>query len=94
MRAKHSILSDEKRCYICGSPNNLQLHHVYFGTANRRLSDEHGCFCWLCFNHHLGDEGVHFNHLLDLSLKQECQEAFEREHTREEFMQIFGKNWL
>lgn len=90
-----SILSNEKRCYVCGSQINLHRHHIYFGTSNRKNSEIHGCWVWLCaYHHNLSDEGVHFNHMLDLALKQECQRAFEKEHSREEFREIFGKSWL
>jgi hypothetical protein len=30
----------------------------------------------------------------DLELKQEFQRKFEQEHSREEFIRIFGKNYL
>lgn len=42
----------------------------------------------------LSDEGVHFNHDLDLRLKRECQSKFEETHSRDEFMKIIGKNYL
>lgn len=31
---------------------------------------------------------------LDLRLKRECQAKFEETHSREEFMKIFGRNYL
>lgn len=90
-----SILSNVKRCYICGSQINLHRHHIFFGTANRKKSEEYGCWVWLCAYHHtLSDESVHQNHKVDLCLKQECQRRFEKTKTREEFRAIFGKNWL
>ena len=94
--ASKSILSNERRCYICGSTVNLQKHHILYGTSNRKNSERWGCWCYLCAYHHtMSDEAVHFNHLLDLSLKQECQRAFEDQiGDSEMFMSIFGKNWL
>lgn len=71
------------------------ISHIFFGIANRKLSEKHGCWCWLCGTHHnLSKDGVHFNKFLDNSLKREAQARFEISHSREEFMQIFGKNWL
>ncbi len=90
----NSIMSNEKRCYVCGSQISLHRHHIYAGRANRKNSEEHGCWCWLCIDHHIGYNGVHNNSKLDIRLKKECQKIFEQEHTREEFRQIFGKSYI
>ena len=42
----------------------------------------------------MSDAGVHFNKALDIRLKQICQAEFEKTHSREEFMHIFGRNYL
>lgn len=90
-----SIMQKEKWCYVCCAVSDLHLHHVFGGTANRRQSDKHGFTVWLCARHHnMSDQGVHFNRPLDLMLKRRCQELFERNHSREEFMAIIGKNYL
>ena len=72
----------------------MECHHVIYGTSNRKNSEKYGLKVWLCHRHHTGDEGVHFNKDLDLMLKQTAQKEFEKTHTREEFMTIFGRNWL
>ena len=90
-----SIIQKEKECYICGSKNNLHLHHIFFGTANRKISDENGFTCYLCHQHHNGQlASVHFNKKMDLMLKEICQKVYELRHTREEFMKLIGKNYL
>ena len=91
-----SLLSDEKVCYVCKSPVNIHKHHIYYGSANRKLSEEYGCFCYLCYRHHNGSNmGVHFYKPLDTALKWECQRAFENKvGDRSEFMRIFGQNYL
>ena len=86
-------LSDE-RCFLCGSTVNLELHHIVHGTANRRLSTMHGLTCWLCRNHHTGKFGVHRQAELNRQLQAVAQTAFEKTHTRQEWMKIFGKNYL
>ena len=91
---KKSIISDERKCYICGSVNNLHLHHIFFGIANRKKSDEQGLWVYLCMSHHTGNDGVHRNRKIDLMLKEIAQSEFEKSHTREEFRQIFGKSYL
>ena len=37
---------------------------------------------------------IHFNKDVDLEVKQECQRKFEETHSREEFMEIIGRNYL
>lgn len=68
---------------------------VFYGTANRKLSEKYGCWIYLCaYHHNFSDEGIHFNKELDLKIKKLCQEEFEKNGSREEFMRIFGKNYL
>lgn len=92
-----SILSNERKCYLCGAKDNLHRHHIFYGTANRKLSEKFGCWVYLCAIHHnLTDFSVHFNRGLDLDLKQKCQREFQRQYgcTTERFVQIFGRSWL
>lgn len=89
-----SILSNEKKCYRCGTTLNLHRHHIFFGS-NRKWSEKYGCWVYLCGRHHnLSNEGVHSDREYDLRLKKECQQAFEKEHSHDEFMRIFGRDWL
>ena len=90
-----SILQDEKECYECGARVNLHEHHVYY-SANRKISEKNGFKVWLCGNHHnQSNDGVHCgNHDLDLELKQDCQKAYERTHSREEFIKLIGRSYL
>ena len=90
-----SIIQHERQCLICGSWN-IEEHHIFFGTAKRKLSEQYGLKVWLCPTHHRGTNGVHGKngHILDLELKQLGQKAFEWKHSREEFMQTFGRNYL
>lgn len=82
-------------CYICGA-KNPQIHHVFYGTANRKLSEQDGFIVPLCMEHHTGDHGVHFNPKLSLKLKQDCQMYWERiyENSRESFIERYGRNYL
>lgn len=90
-----SIVQDgEPRCFVCGSVRELELHHIMPGVANRRWSTKLGLVCYLCRTHHTGQYGVHYNRNLMFALKQEAQRAFEKTHTRQEWMDIFGKNYL
>lgn len=91
-----SILQSKKRCYICRKEIGLHDHHIYFGTAKRKISERHGFKVWLCFEHHEGTFGVHGKngHELDLFLKRICQTKYEIYHTREQFIKLIGKNYL
>lgn len=91
-----SLISDERACLICGMTYGLHRHHVFYGSANRALSEKWGCWVYLCARHHnLSNKGVHYNKNLDLKLKQQCQKAWEYQHgTRDEFKAIFGRSYL
>ena len=91
-----SILSNKRECFICKTPNNLHRHHIYYGVGMRKLSDEYGCWVFLCGHHHnLSDKGVHFDKNLDLFIKKLCQAEFEKKAgSHDEFIQIFGRNYL
>lgn len=81
-------------CLVCFKKTDLQLHHVFYGTANRRKSDKYGMVVWLCKECHTGDEGVHHNKDLDNEVKKWAQGQFEQHDSREHFVWIFGKSWL
>lgn len=92
-----SIISNERQCLFCGKTYNLHRHHIYYGTANRRLSEKYGCWCFLCAEHHnMSNKGVHFNRILDDKLKAYCQQILEQEHgwTKDKMIEIFGRNYL
>lgn len=90
-----SIVQTNKWCYYCGIANNLEEHHIFFGTANRKLSEKFGLKVWLCPEHHRGNTGVHGNNkALDKKIKQLGQQIFEETHTKEEFIKLFGRNYI
>lgn len=91
-----SILQDKKECYITGSTYNLEEHHIFFGTANRKISEKEGFKVWLTTEEHRGTYGVHgkFGRKLDLLLKQKAQREYEETHTREEFIKLIGKSYI
>lgn len=89
-----SIIQKKRECLVCHITRGLHRHHVYAGSR-RKASEENGFTVWLCGPHHnLSNEGVHFNHELDLLIKQLCQREYEQTHSREEFMKLIGKNYL
>ena len=93
---------NEKRCWICEklgyeTTRNLEKHHIIYGRGRRDLSEHWGLHVKLCYIHH-GDSkhGVHRgNTEWNRILKETAQRAFEEQKgTREEFIRIFGENYL
>lgn len=83
-----------KECVVCGSPY-VQIHHVYEGTANRKISDRYGYVIPLCSRHHTGQNGIHFNKDMALYWKRKAQEHFESNHgDRDTFRKTFGRSYL
>lgn len=91
-----SIIQNEKQCYICGTQLNLECHHVFPGTANRKLSEKYGLKVWLCLEHHTGGCGVHYSKLLADRLRRLAQEkAMEYyDWSVADFRRTFGKNYI
>lgn len=94
MTKRKITLQQEKECYISGAKIGLHKHHI-FGGANRKWSELYGLYVWLRPDwHNMSDYGVHFNKSLDMKLKQYAQAEFEKVYSREEFMRLFGRNYL
>lgn len=94
---KPSILQDEKKCFVSGSTDQLECHHIFGGTANRKVSDENGFWVYLTADWHRHNQGSvekNPNAGIDKMLKEECQRMFERTSTREEFRKLIGKSYL
>ena len=89
-----SILQSDRSCYFCGSMIDLEEHHIFAGTANRKISEKYGLKVWLCHKHHTGSHGAQYEKELNLLLKQEAQKAFEIHHSRAEWMDLIRKNYL
>ncbi len=101
-RKKHgkSIMPAYGGCWLCrymdddDRPKVTEVHHIYFGP-NREKSEEYGFTTDLCISHHrTGLNAVHKNRTTCRILQSECQEIFERTHSRKEFMRIIGKSYL
>lgn len=91
-----SIIQKEKECFICKTCLDLQLHHVIFGSANRKLADEDGLTVYLCLSHHTGALGVHHIRELDLELKRIAERAWMEHYGKgiDDFRQRYGKSYL
>ena len=102
-RKKHkkSVLQSKNGiCFLCALRGDYRHHkvlheHHIFGGANRPISEAEGLKVYLCIPHHVdGPEAVHNNADNMLLLRQIGQREYEKTHTREEFVEKFGKNYL
>ena len=90
-----SIIQRDECCYLCGRQYGLEEHHVLAGTANRRLSEKYGLTVLLCHDCHVGSKrGAQYEVVINRQLKRDAQMAFEIEYGHDEWMKIFGKNYL
>lgn len=83
---------DEPECYISGSRRNLDKHHCIHGRANRKIAEKYGLWVWLQHDIHMRLHDS--DKKLDKELEQEAQRAFEKNHSRNEWMNLIGKNYL
>lgn len=89
-----SIISNEKKCYLCGSVRWLELHHI-FGAANRKHSTTYGLVVYLChWCHNEPPLGVHHNKERMRYLQQIGQRAFMEHYPNKNFIEIFKRNYL
>lgn len=93
MKLNSIVTTESDKCFVCGTTQGLELHHIFFGSANRKISDKYGLTVMLCNQCHRGTSGVHHNRKLDLHIKQLAQIEFEKNFSFEEFMKLIGKNY-
>lgn len=92
-----SIMDTEPgKCFVCGKIGPTELHHVFPGSRRKRC-DQDGLtvylcpYChWKCHNTTNGISAAEFRHPLYVK----AQEKYEETHTREEFRERYGRNYL
>lgn len=94
--ALKTVLQDKKECFFTHTTIGLEDHHIFFGTANRKLSEKRGLKVWLSSEYHRnGPNAVHKNRKTDLQLKEMAQQYYEKHYgTRQQFIEEFGKSYL
>lgn len=98
--AKSIMQENKDYCFLCGRNGHtdpLDCHHqqVFYGTANRKLSEQYGLKVYICHDKcHLN--GVHKNANIDNELKAFAQQVAMKyyEWSAKDFINIFGKNYL
>ena len=95
-----SIVQEDCMCYLCKEfpeerewSSRLEKHHCFPGSR-RKLSIKYGLWVWLCPKHHFQVHNTHPERLR--MIQHDAQLAFELAHKidREEFIKIFGKNFV
>jgi hypothetical protein len=91
-----SIISEEKRCFICGSRQWIEIHHI-FGAADRKKSTEYGLVVPLChYCHNEPPNGVHQNKDIRRKLQAYAQKKAMKHYgwDMDTWRSIFGRNYL
>lgn len=102
-RQKHkdSILQGKDgRCYLCMKKGSDKIfpvvhkHHAFLG-ANRKIAEAEGLYVFLCPEHHeFGEDAVHRNYENLREIQRDAQRAYEKTHSRKQFMKLFGRNYM
>ena len=99
--AKSIIQEDKTHCYICernGNGDPLEEHHIFFGTANRKISDKFGLTVHICGNrcHRLGKDSVHKNAQVCRILQAKAQQIAMQHYgwSEDDFRALIGKSYL
>lgn len=90
-----SIISNRRACWVTGAENGLDRHHC-FKASRRKHAEEHGLWVWLRHDVHMAmhDHRAPYE-TLENELKVVAQRAFEESGgTREDFMRVFGANYI
>lgn len=92
---KSIIDPNTERCFLCQRVRPLEAHHIFHGTARRRLADEDGMIVHICRECH---QKVHEapDGELDRLLKIFGEEMWlmHYEKTSDDFIKRYGKNYL
>lgn len=88
---KEQKMKEKKECAICGRYEYLEEHHLIPGNGLRKLSDQYHLTINICRNCH--NMIHHDKEFLEIS-KKWGQKKFEKDHTRKEFIEIFGRSYL
>ena len=96
MSKKEFCIMPPTELYSNERKGNMHRHEIFFGK-NRQNSIKYGLVVFLTPEmHNASKDGVHFNHTLDLLLKKMGQKVAMDYYgwSVEDFIRIFGKNYL
>lgn len=83
------ITNDLEHCYMCGAKKE-DIHEIFAGR-NRQVSMKYGLVIPVCRKCH---DLIPKSKSLTKSLHEVGQKAFEKRYKTENFVQVFGKNYI
>ena len=92
-----SIISEEKKCFVCGSERWIEIHHIYPGIAYRKLSEKYGLKVPLChYCHNEPPNGVHHNKDNRRKLQAYAQKKAMQHYkwSVDDFRRVFGRSYI
>lgn len=82
-------------CYIHKADCVTTVRHEIFGGPYRQISKKYGLWINVCPEcHNIGSHSIHSNPENYTFLKVKAQILFEQEYTDEDFITIFGRNYV
>lgn len=93
-------MTEGEKCFLCGKDGravNLERHHLIEGNGRRQLSEKYGLVVMLCPDcHRNGPRAAHRDAHTALYLHQYAEKKWleENDGSIEDFIKIFGKNYL
>lgn len=85
-----TITDYEKLCAVCNGPSD-NMHHLIFGRGLRKLADEDGLVIPLCIRCH---NEIHSSTAAS-KLSRICgQLAYEKTHSRQDFIKRYGRSYI
>lgn len=92
--AQNILGGEDHFCFYCKKFCDTARHEIFYGTGRRELCKEDGLWVPLCPYHHDFEHQVGLEFESGKTLKQVGQHAYERTHSREEFIKRYGRNYL
>jgi hypothetical protein len=92
---KKSVMPKSEKYLTERERPGLHKHHIYQGAALRALSEKYGLFVYLTEEqHNMAEKGIHYDGALMRELHEAGQRAFMEAWPEENFMLLFGRNYL
>lgn len=85
------IINQDEYCYHCKCRIAVAPHEPLMGSKYRKLSIKHGLVIGVCDPCH---KLLHADDTINEQYKQEMQRIFEEKYSHEEWMKVFGRNYL
>ena len=85
--------TEQGKCFYCNRYGDTARHEMFYGIANRQKAKTLGYWVNLCVSCHMSAH-AHPNSGVDRYLKQTGQKKYEKNHTRQEFINEWGRSYL